>query len=390
MSFIYLYYLYIIRTLSPCIAILICYLIISNIAIKKGRKLYPIWGFNAVFLYYIVLLIIIISLFLFDFTEYAGKFLFGFPIETIIINTICVYIVIVTMKIILNYFHLKKKIDSDKRKLRVYCLIYFFIFFVSIFLSPFHSTKDPFIGEKLPPYGLFEILISLSFSLLGASICIRLYKQNKEIDIQNLLQKDKRKPVLLLRSFELDKIIKRMPFFSFNSLFRGHVNYYARAVGISFEEILSKYVNKYIGPFIAIGNPKDILPSLGAKKIYCKDDNWQSIVIKYFEISDYIIVFEGITPGLLWELKYLRNNVHPSKIFIFTFPKNYEKKVERRKKKLWAYLALQLNDMNYQVPFEDPGAGTILSFSIEWKAVILKQELKTIKDYVLCLKKINQ
>jgi hypothetical protein len=79
------------------------------------------------------------------------------------------------------------------------------------------------------------------------------------------------------------------------------------------EEALARALGG-IGPFIAIGQPNEWLPKLGAYRIYRGDHEWQYTVRDLLKRASLVIVRVGYTPGLLWELKTIAELVDSNRI----------------------------------------------------------------------------
>lgn len=101
------------------------------------------------------------------------------------------------------------------------------------------------------------------------------------------LAQDPRRPVVWLRSFQIDE--------------RDAENIIDREVPLTFEEVATGPLSRY-GPVVAIGRPAEPLPPLGALREYVGDD-WQSRVRELLSLAAIIVIVADDTPGLLWELK---------------------------------------------------------------------------------------
>jgi hypothetical protein len=113
-----------------------------------------------------------------------------------------------------------------------------------------------------------------------------------------VLSKDKRAPILYLRDFsdiyENDPEAKNLT---------------------TPEETLVKYYKQY-GPVIAVGLPEEKIPTLGALKLYFKDENWKAGVKYLMSVGQAVIIHAGTAPGLLWELGIARRFANPEKVYI--------------------------------------------------------------------------
>lgn len=104
---------------------------------------------------------------------------------------------------------------------------------------------------------------------------------------------DHRLPVLYLRAFKDDPIADRVPEMPTNALF---------AVTASEEEQLAEVFSR-LGPFVAIGRPGEILPQLGAARMYVGDDEWQDVVSTLMASSQLVLFRATDTNGFWWEIE---------------------------------------------------------------------------------------
>ena len=99
-----------------------------------------------------------------------------------------------------------------------------------------------------------------------------------------------------MRSFkDDDKII-------LGSGFRRWIQYvlvYLTAVSV--EQELAFIMNR-VGPVIAIGQPGELLPELGAARLYASDAEWRATVTDLMRHARFIIVRAGSTANLEWEI----------------------------------------------------------------------------------------
>jgi len=118
-----------------------------------------------------------------------------------------------------------------------------------------------------------------------------------------VLSEDQRPPVLYLRSFQDDTITSR-PLRESTS-----------PVPFTEEEYLVAVLNDF-GPCIAIGQPGERLPDLGAARMYVADDQWQDKVRELLVSSKLVVLRAGKTRNFLWEVEQSIKNVNPLKIII--------------------------------------------------------------------------
>lgn len=111
---------------------------------------------------------------------------------------------------------------------------------------------------------------------------------------------DARPPILLLRSFASDSA------FEYELLGRKE----------SEEEALA-FNLKQVGPVVAVAKPNELLPTLGAAKIYLSDADWPTHITSLMARSPLVILRVGFTEGLLWEISASARMVDARKLVIW-------------------------------------------------------------------------
>jgi hypothetical protein len=149
---------------------------------------------------------------------------------------------------------------------------------------------------------------------------------------RRVLEKDRRRSALYLRSFDDDSLplptiaSARRPLFELFSL-RG---------ADPFEESVAWELNSY-GPVVAVGRPGRRLASLGAAREHLPDETWREQVANRMEQAGIIAVATGETDGLAWELGQVVAGGHLAKTF-FLFPPVAPDALDRR----WAHTTASL------------------------------------------------
>lgn len=170
----------------------------------------------------------------------------------------------------------------------------FFVLVVSVILG----VVAVFIGRE---GGLIGGLI-MGVSLLAIQLGVRRGKQLRVKLADTVLEKDARPPVLYLRPFEADRKLVRsnpgLPFLEY-----------------SYEQDLTRQLRK-IGPVIAIGNPSERLPELGAARMYVREGNWQEKVNDLMLRAQLIVLHVGSSPGLQWEIARVVELDLPEKLVV--------------------------------------------------------------------------
>jgi hypothetical protein len=120
-----------------------------------------------------------------------------------------------------------------------------------------------------------------------------------------LLQDDPRPPVVYLRPFAADArgadVVSSWPLLRFG--------YFTE------EEQLAMVLNE-VGPFVAIGDPRESLPALGAARIYTTDEEWQRKVADLLSRAALVILQAGTSEGFWWELRRVRESIKPERLLL--------------------------------------------------------------------------
>lgn len=127
------------------------------------------------------------------------------------------------------------------------------------------------------------------------------------------LADDDRPPVLLLRSFTDDAAT--IP--SRNALRRFlYLGLYGK---VRLETAIADELAR-LGPFIAVGQPGEALPALGAARAYLDDADWQAQVIAWIGAARLVVMIGGATPWVGWELSQVAAAGRLSRLIILLPP----------------------------------------------------------------------
>lgn len=133
------------------------------------------------------------------------------------------------------------------------------------------------------------------------------------------------------------------------------------------DENLMFPVLKEVGPVIAIGQPGEALPPLGATRLYLDDTcDWQTTVTDYFSRSKLVVISPGYSDGVIWETSKAFQMCPPEKVIIslisfkqgFDYSKNLNDYERFRD-------AIKLNT-NLELP-ENIGDSLFIYFDSGWK-----------------------
>jgi hypothetical protein len=138
---------------------------------------------------------------------------------------------------------------------------------------------------------------ALSFLTLPLwAVLLQLGRKLSRPDATTLLEADERAPIVLLRSFQDDEksvkrrsVLARLLFWGFGGRIR-------------LEQAIAGELSRF-GPFVAIGEPGERLPDLGAARAYFSDDEWQAAVLDWIGRARTIVMIVGKTRWVTWELR---------------------------------------------------------------------------------------
>jgi len=161
------------------------------------------------------------------------------------------------------------------------------------------------IGRYLPKSEVMFWVLMGGYSCLAPLFAFGVWyfftkaKRTAALRLEQARERDHRRPVLLLRSFQddLTPVARKLPFTSFQSS-----DFYSRAWTL--EESIEKTLWAY-GPVIAIGRPGEKMPPAGAAREYVSNDEWQDRVKDYISDAQLVAVIVGKTAGLDWEYQQL-------------------------------------------------------------------------------------
>jgi hypothetical protein len=155
------------------------------------------------------------------------------------------------------------------------------------------------LGERSPDSTVRQLAGDAAFlgllTLPLSALLLQLGRKLSRPDAARLLEADERAPIVLLRSFRDDEksvkrrnVLARLLFWGF----RGRIR---------LEEAIAGELSRF-GPFVAIGEPGERLPDLGAARAYFSDDEWQAAVLDWIGRARTIVIIGGMTRWVTWEL----------------------------------------------------------------------------------------
>lgn len=244
---------------------------------------------------------------------------------------------------------------------RVLLLLTVFGWLASFFARSFQAEE---LGGPTP--SPFPGLLPLTALLIVGSIglwCVRRGKKLKIPSAKDLLANDPRAPVLYLRSFgadgaEIPSTANGQPLSMYGVMLESPTE----------EEDLAKVFSR-IGPFIAIGNPDEKLPELGASRMYVSHENWQTEVHKLMAEAQLIVLRAGVSEGFLWELQSITKVCDPKRAVLYLpflpIPAHQKKKKNPPEDPYQEFRSKANARLPHPLP-EERGTARFITFQDDW------------------------
>jgi hypothetical protein len=249
-------------------------------------------------------------------------------------------------------------------------------------------------------FSLVEKSLTLELAVLaptGVYLILRGRRLETAPSLDQRLARDHRPPVLYLRSFNQESqffiIGLKSEYGAYAKSWHAKVSKDEQKIGITFEEYLCDALERSIGPFVALGGPEDYLAPEGATRIYAKDDTWMEKFEELAQRSACILVEVGRSSNLLWEFEYLRRQGLQQRLAVVTRPStegssfawafwNLLWRMKGLRTVTWREFSHDLDKLGYDLDFEDPGAGAVLTFDTEGRGVLLTTEADRPAEFV--------
>lgn len=229
-------------------------------------------------------------------------------------------------------------------------------------------------GDPLSRASLFEVL-PFAIPAAVAPGLIHLARRCLAPGAAEAVAADARAPVVFLRSFDDDALL----------LSRDETVWSRLGLSLSrfflgneapFEELLAEGVEPF-GPLIAIGDPREALPQLGAARTYVGDGDWQQEVADLLAGCRFVVMQVGASEGLFWEVRRLVEWGRPEKLLL-VFPPVGKEELARR----WRVWVARCAEAGRPVlpPRLEPHP-LVATFSAGWECSILHGHDSTEADY---------
>lgn len=228
----------------------------------------------------------------------------------------------------------------------------------------------------------FMAIMMVFYMLFAAKSLIRLdrlkYPSTRSLNALS----NNNSPIVLLRSFKIDS----------NPTINGKV----------FDETICENLDLDINPIVSLANPDEILPSGGSLKIQAKDSEWKEVVKVVLKNCRAVILVEGLSDGLHWEISKLKEYLNHKQLFVLIPSRTYRELAwcynddagtgmysiirnmhrfmskfiflgKKGKKQIlnsiWVDFSTKLQSFGVKTPISFPGDNCLLSFDEQWNCV---------------------
>ncbi len=189
---------------------------------------------------------------------------------------------------------------------------------------------------------------------------------------------DSRPPILFLRSFQDDryKLKERV-----------------RVAGVPInqplrmEEALAVRFRDF-GPFLAVGEPGEGLPQLGAARAYLSDDQWQAAVLNWIRQSRLIAMLCGPTQWIHWEMQNIIRFQRLDRVLLLLPPgRKPGSATGRKRQERWDNIVRSLEQTPYASTLRQLQIDDILlvQFRPDGRVRVFRSASDLVQDYELAL-----
>lgn len=227
---------------------------------------------------------------------------------------------------------------------------------IGMFVDLVTQAYDPFSPPRFQPGPWMQFVLLL----LASQFCFHLGARAEQAR-RNAIEGDPRPPVLLLRSFAGDQVVRpRLRLF-------GRIPWRGLTPPSPFDGHIAPLLDDRLGPVVTFGDPEDDLPAIGARRLYPGDSEWRAAVTALMDSAAAVLIVEGDGEGLAWELGQVRARVPPDRVLLLTLPPPFR----RDQGLLWWRFAARAGDLGYDLPKPDPGPGAVLRLDGAWRAEVV-------------------
>jgi hypothetical protein len=162
---------------------------------------------------------------------------------------------------------------------------------VGIILSAAAQASGIGTGIILPPL------------MVTSAVLIMRGRRMRAKNAERVLEGDPRPPIVYLRPFDVDRVNREV---IAPDSFRGKTA----------EQVMERAFRD-VAPFVALGDPTEELPELGAVRLYADDAEWQEKIKDLTKRAGTIILYAaGDSDGLAWEVQHVVSLERPERIVL--------------------------------------------------------------------------
>jgi hypothetical protein len=244
---------------------------------------------------------------------------------------------------------------------------------------------------------LAALVLFFCISPTGLYLIRRGQRAKSVLPVEEVLEKDSTPLVLYLRAFLQEScffVIGPQSECGSNARsWHAAVAKPEQNIGVTFEEYLAEALSNHIGPFVALGSPEDYLPPEGALRTYADDTGWKELFHRFVQQSACIVTEVGKSANLDWEFTQIRQEGLQEKLFVFTpcstagftFQWAFWNLIWYLKglhQVGWREFSKDLKELGFEIGFEDPGPGSVITFDPEGRGMILTAQAHRPAEFV--------
>ena len=113
---------------------------------------------------------------------------------------------------------------------------------------------------------------------------------------------------------------------------------------------------------------------MGAARIYPHDSEWFDVFQSFAKQAVCVLILPGVTGGLLKELRWIRKNLEPSRVYVLD-PVTTDD---------WSGLSTTMRDAGFEIPAPPSSVGSggsIVGFTGNWRGYYVGRQLETPAEY---------
>jgi hypothetical protein len=258
-------------------------------------------------------------------------------------------------------------------------------------LSPWWWFGDSRLPGKLVNFGI---------GLIGLPALLAYYRNRAQAPTLEAAENaDARAPVLYLRAFYQESdAFTWGPKRDMARYTSAPISEQASTIPVTFEQYLSPEMSRAIGPFVALGNPEDVLPPEGAARAYAGDNDWQQQFSTLGQKAAVIVMEVSRSENLRWEMTAIRSRGWSEKLFVITRPVPKSKSLFCRwldamlraakgvRAPRWSDFASELAHAGFRIDIAEPGPGAVVAFDREGTAETVARNASEPAEFVSAIK----